>query len=124
MSPSATVLVCGDNPDSTEVLVRLLANAGFHVHRAASRSEITEWIMANPRQPVLVDASHGDGNDMLAVVADVDSASATSVLLITAPRTDDVPLHHPPHVAVLNRPVRANEIVQTIASMMGSGHRH
>jgi len=80
------ILVTGDNPDSVELISRLLAEAGHEIDRAEARNEVLAILGTHAPHVLLIDVTHPGQGDALALIEAVrkstsDSVSSTKVVV-------------------------------------------
>ncbi len=117
-------MVCGDDPDTVEILLRLMDAAGFELTRASSHADALAALDATPGVVLLLTQTHpGDGAVELASrvrAHDEIAVRGVPIVAVIGQGIDDTPLLDAQLQAVLRKPVRSEIIVETIRRLCGS----
>lgn len=117
------LVVCGDDPDAVEVLVRLMGASGFELTRAARRDDVIEALVAHRGGVVLLSQTHPGGAALEVVTAvrdhDMQAVNETPIIVVTGPGIDEATLADVEIQSVLRKPLHSTVIVDAVRRYMG-----
>lgn len=117
------ILVTGDNPDSIELISRLLGDAGHELDRAQARHEVLAILGSQAPHILLIDVTRPGQGDALALIESVrrsplDSVSGTRVVVCASRGVSALFARDIGADEVLIRPFYAHTLLRTVDEVM------